>query len=98
MEARIYTEGIKSKTKAGDELTTVWGIVIPVEWDEEGNVLAASISSAGEKDYLVEQNAKGKKLLRLIREEIEVRGIVRKGIKGQNRITVRNYRLKRDGA
>ena len=79
------------------DLTIVRGIVIPVEWDDEGNALATTISSPGEEEYLVEHDAKGKELLRLIRQEIEVSGIVRKGIKGRNAITVRSYQLKSAG-
>lgn len=85
----------KRRGLARDASTIVRGIVIPVDWDEEGNPVAASISSSGERDYFVEPDEKGRELLRLIREEIEVSGIVRKGIKGRNTIAVRSYRLKR---
>ena len=86
-------EGIKSK-EIGDEPTTVRGILIPVDWDEKGNVLAAAISGLDEQEYLVEQDAKGKELLGLIRREIEVSGMVSKAIKGRNRIKVKSYGLK----
>jgi hypothetical protein len=79
------------------DLTVVAGIVIPVEWDEEGNVLATIISSPGEEEYLVEADPKGKELLGLVRQEIEVSGIVRKGVKGGNTIRVNSYRLKKPG-
>lgn len=81
----------------GDKLTTVRGIVIPVDWDEDGNVLAAAISSPDEQVYFIELDKKGKKMLELIRWEIEVSGVVRKIVKGRNTITVRSYRLKTGG-
>ncbi|MDO9567752.1 MAG: hypothetical protein Q7J15_13590 [Candidatus Desulfaltia sp.] len=79
-----------------DKPTTVRGIVIPVEWDEEGIALAAVISGLDEQEYMIEQDEKGKELLEFIRHEIEVDGVVRKAIKGCKTITVKNYRLKID--
>jgi hypothetical protein len=85
---------VKKKKGTDNELTMVRGIVIPVDWDDEGNVLAAAISSPDEQEYLIKQDAKGKELVRLMRQEIEVSGVVRKGIKGCNTVTVKDYRLK----
>ena len=93
MTPALGKEVIKSKER-GDEPTTVRGILIPVDWDERGNVLAAAISGLDEQEYLVEQDAKGKELLGLMRREIEVSGTVRKEIKGRNRIRVKSYGLK----
>jgi len=84
------------KGRAVDKLTTVRGIVIPVEWDEEGIALAAVISGLDEQEYVIEQDEKGKELLEFIRHEIEVDGVVRKAIKGRKTITVKSYRLKTD--
>jgi hypothetical protein len=85
---------VKKSGKIGDELTTVRGILIPVDWDEEGNALAAAISGLDEQEYLIEQDAKGKELLGLMRREIEVSGMVSKAIKGRKTIKVKSYRLK----
>ena len=51
-------------------------MVIPTDWDEQGNVVALAISSNDEKEYLVDKKGKGKELLGLIRKEVEVRGVV----------------------
>jgi len=84
----------KKKAKAGNELITVTGIVIPVEWDEHGNALATTVSTPGEREYLVEQDSTGKELLGLVRQEIEVSGVLGKGMEGGNTIRVSSYRLK----
>jgi hypothetical protein len=89
---------MKKKGKAEKEVTTVTGIVIPVEWDDHGNALATIISSPGEEEYLVEPYAKGKELLGLVREDIEASGIVKKGTKGLKTIKIESYRLKRAGS
>jgi len=85
---------VKKKRGTVDKLTTVRGIVIPVDWDGEGNMLAAAISGSDEQEYMIEQDARGKELVALMRREIEVSGVVRKGIKGRKTVTVKSYRLK----
>jgi hypothetical protein len=80
--------------KAGREAVTVMGIVIPIAWDEDGNPLASTISTPGEREYLVEQDTMGKELLALVRQEIEVVGILGREATGGNTIQVSSYRLK----
>jgi len=65
------------------ELITIRGIVTPVDWDEKGNVVATAISTHTEEEYLVINDSKGKELLNLIQEAVEVSGLVRElvGIK-----------------
>jgi hypothetical protein len=94
MKIRTLKNEGRKKTKGGDNLTTIRGIVIAAEWDDEGNPLATSISSPGEHEYLVEQDSKGKELLGLVRQEIEVAGVVKKRERGRNTIAVRIYRLR----
>ena len=94
MRTRRFGKEVKESKGTGDELTTIRGIVIPVDWDEDGNVLATAISSQDEHQYFVELDKKGKKMLGLIRRGIEVSGVVRKIIKGRKTITVKSYRLK----
>lgn len=94
MRTRRFGKEVKESKGTGDELTTIRGIVIPVDWDVDGNVLATAISSQDEHEYFVELDKKGKKMLGLIRRGIEVRGVVRKIIKGHKTITVKSYRLK----
>jgi hypothetical protein len=97
MTTTVFKKEAKKKKGTGDELTTVRGIVIPVDWDEEGNTLVAAISGSNEQEYVIEQDKKGKELLKFIRHEIEVDGVVRKAINGRRTITVRSYRLKTGG-
>ena len=81
----------------GDKLTTVRGIVIPVDWDKEGNAIAVAISSPDEQEYVIEQDKKGKELIGLIRQEIEVSSVVRRVRKDSKTITVKSYSLKTGG-
>lgn len=94
MTTTVFKKAGKENKEIVDKLTKVRGIVIPVEWDGEGNALAVAISSPDEQEYVIEQNKKGKELIGLIRRGIEVSGVVRKIIKGRKTIAVKSYRLK----
>jgi len=97
MTTTVFKKAVEQNKVADDKLTTVRGIVIPVEWDEEGIALAAAVSGSDEQEYVIEQDEKGKELLKFIRHEIEVDGVVRKAINDRKTITVRSYRLKTAG-
>lgn len=80
--------------KGGERIITVRGIVIPVDWDEKGKVVAAALSTRTEDEYLIDHGYKGKELLHHIQEEVEVSGVARKN-NGKKTITVQEYILKR---
>jgi len=88
------SEAMKSDNQTGDELTPVRGILIAVDWDENGNALAAAVFDRDEEDYLVHLDAKGKELLGLVRREVEVIGVIRETTKGRKTITVKSYAVK----
>ena len=90
----------KKKSDGGGEtrsrktgLTTLKGILLPVDWDDKGCITAVALSTADEKEYLVVKDKKGKQLLPLVREELELTGVIRT-IRNANTITVVDYRTK----
>jgi hypothetical protein len=70
------------------------GVIIPVEWDENGNVVAIGISTHGEDEYIIEDEGKEEELKALIRQEVEVFGEARTR-DGKRIIKVRKYKLKK---
>ena len=76
--------------KVGERLITIKGIVIPVDWDKEGKVVAAAISTHDEDEYLIDNNHKGRELLDLLQEEVQVTGIMRE-VDGKKAITAKMY-------
>jgi hypothetical protein len=53
------------------------GILVPVDWDGEGNIMRAAIMAPNEEEYLVE-SYKGEEYLQgLMQEEVEALGMVR---------------------
>ena len=78
----------------GGKLIRIRGIVIPVDWDEQGNVSAVGIAAHDEEEYRVGADAKGKELIGLLRQQVEVSGIVREK-EDKKIIKVKKYSLEK---
>jgi hypothetical protein len=74
--------------------TTLTGIVIPVDWNDDREVVAAALATADEKEYQIGGNRKGKELLAYLQRQLEVTGLLSKDDKGRPVITVRRYIVK----
>jgi hypothetical protein len=66
----------KMEYKKNLNLIQIQGLIIPVDWDEEGNPISVAISTFHEEENLVEKDTKGDQLLGLLREEVKVSGEV----------------------
>jgi hypothetical protein len=80
---------VKKKAKA----SMIKGVVIPMDWDEHGNVVRIAISSHDEEEYLVEKGGKGQELLAFIRKEVEVGGEIKEA-DHKKVIRVKKYQVK----
>lgn len=76
--------------KRDNERVNIKGILIPVDWDDNGNAIRAAIFTGNEEEYLVEENEKGKKLLVLMQQMVEIKGMVREEA-GRKVITVKAF-------
>jgi hypothetical protein len=56
------------------ETITIRGIVIPVAWNEKGDVISVAIVTYNEGKYLVENNVKGQQLFSLLRKRVVIDG------------------------
>lgn len=70
---------------------TITGIVIPEDWDENGNVIRVAIKAPDYVEYVVERNRKGKELSGLVDEKVKATGAVRKRVDGDMIISVKSY-------
>ncbi len=71
---------------------TARGIVIPVDWDKKGTVIAAALLTHREEEYLIEHNNEGRKMMAFIQHEVEASGVVRKG-HNKKTITISRFEL-----
>jgi len=54
------------------------GVIIPVDWDQKGKVVATAISTHNEEEYLIIDKADPERVNLLINEEVEITGWVKK--------------------
>ena len=73
-------------------MVTVRGILLPVDWDENGHVTAFALSGTDEREYRIEVNDKKAELLALLQKEVEVTGLLRERA-GNSVIAPNNYRM-----
>jgi hypothetical protein len=57
--------GVMIKTK---------GIIVPVDWNEEGVAVSFAVSTFDEDEYVLESRMSREEMVALIREEVEVSG------------------------
>ena len=81
------------KERNAKKRVTITGIVKPEGWEENDEVTAVSISTAGEEEYLVADNDRGEELLDRVGEKVKVTGITREDKFCGNVITVEQYEV-----
>ncbi|MFH1488946.1 MAG: hypothetical protein ABII06_08590, partial [Pseudomonadota bacterium] len=64
------TGGRDAAGGAARNLVTINGIVVPVDWDQKGNIIALAISTLNEDEYFVHKNDKGEELMSHIRKMV----------------------------
>ncbi len=84
----FYKEKDENMVYPDEKPITIRGLVIPVDWDEKGNVVGVAISTFDENEYLVDRDEESEGLLSIIREEVQVSGIFREE-KGKKRFRVK---------
>jgi hypothetical protein len=82
---------MKQKSKRKDKLISLRGIILPIDWDKDGNVIALGLSGTDEKEYQIEVKAKKQELLGLLQKEVEVTGLLKEEA-GTRTILLKRYR------
>ena len=59
------------------------GLVIPVEWDDNGKIKAIAIATYDEERVIIVPNTKAKELMLFLRKAVQVNGVLRQ--KGNTR-------------
>ena len=74
---------------------TMTGIVIPADWNDDHEVVAAALATPDEREYRIGGNRKGRELLSHLQHQVEVTGPLSEDEKGRRVITVSRYIVKR---
>jgi hypothetical protein len=68
------------------------GLVIPEQWDSEGQVVAITIQTSREEIYFVAPNATGQEMLGFVHQEVEANGKFTERLNGTTMIIVEKFR------
>jgi hypothetical protein len=71
-------------------LVTINGLVIPVEWDEDGRVVDIAIATYDENQYFIENDLFKEYLHKRIGQTVFVRGIIKK-VKNKYTISISKF-------
>ena len=82
------------KSSMSAPMVRIRGVVIPADWDAEGNVIATAISAWDEVEYRIEKVGGSASLLEHMHQEIEVAGELNEGKKVRT-IKVHEFKVKR---
>jgi hypothetical protein len=77
------------------KIVTLTGIVIPADWNDQQEVVAAALATSDEKEYRITGNKKGRELLDVLQRQVEAIGVVERDDKGGNVITVKRFTIKK---
>ena len=69
----IQTANILKETP----MDSIKGIVIPSDWDSNGNVISLAIATRDEEEYIIENHQKLSNLKKLLRKEVVVNGSIK---------------------
>lgn len=71
------------------------GIILPASWDNKGNVVDLAIATRDEKEYLITDKDQVTRLKPLLRQEVELEGILQSK-EGRGIIKVERFKKLRD--
>ena len=73
---------------------TINGLIVPAQWDKEGNVKGIALAGFDEINYSIRMDKMGKSLLELLHKKVTVSGDITK-IDNSKRINVKKFELKK---
>ena len=76
-----------------EDSITIRGLLIPVDWDEKGNITETAVSTYFEEEYRIERNARGEALLPFLRQKVKIIGLVRMDDHGRKVVRVEEYEV-----
>lgn len=91
-----HMELLATEGKVTTGLATLKGLILPVDWDDRGNIRSIAVSTNFEEEYLVEENPLADELLAFTRLRVKVKGSVREDENGKKIITVEKYEVLED--
>ena len=77
-----------------EDLVSVRGILVPIDWDENGRVLTTAVFTDQEDEFVIDNRSKGEELHGYLRAEVEITGSLMER-EGRRMIRVEKFALLR---
>ena len=91
-----YEGGEQSGTHVNNKDLVLRGVIIPVDRDDQGNILTIALATNQEDEYIISAEGAGNTLFQHLQGEVEVRGVA-KVVDGEKVFVVQEYRqIKRE--
>lgn len=74
----LLKEYLYGQEMRNENLIIIKGLVIPVEWDENGRVVDIAIAAFDENQYSIEKALFKKQMLKKIGQSVTIRGVIQK--------------------
>jgi hypothetical protein len=72
---------------------TVKGTLFAAKWDKNGDVVQLVIDTTEQDEYLIENNKTGKELQKYLRRDMELKGHLKEGCRGDFILVVDSYHV-----
>ena len=86
---------IGEKASVEDSIT-IRGLLVPIDWDEKGNITEIAVSTYFEEEYLIQKNVREEALLPFLRQKVKVIGFVKMDERGRKVVRVEEYEVIED--
>ena len=87
---------IRGEDSLAEGSITIRGLLVPVDWDERGNITETAVSTYFEEEYLIQRNDRGEALKPFLREKVKVVGLVRVDERGKKVLRVEEFEVIED--
>ena len=91
---------MQEKTKnnpSSDSIIIESGIIVPIEWNEQGRPVALALSTYRESEYLVDTtDVTGKARFKFLRRKVKIIGTLKNLVQNQQTITVLGFVVMKD--
>ena len=71
---------------------TLRGVVIPIDWDENGKVTATALATPNEDEYAIAVEKKGREFFSILQETVEIKGTC-KTVGDKKIVLVKDYKI-----
>ena len=92
---KLGYDAMKS-TPPGRSKNRLHGILVPCDWDVDGNIIEIALYTHDEKAFVIEHSRVGNELLRHVRQRVIVYGKIRQRLDGAMLLRAANYEVLTD--